>query len=82
MAKADPPATAETLTALRCVEARVTASDHLLDALICALLGQASVLGRVEPIPLELRELARAEGWIHLPQRQPLVEFEPLVAVD
>ena len=58
--------------------ALVSASDHLLDALICALLAQASVLGRVEPIPLELQELARVEGWIHLPQRQPLVEFEPL----
>jgi predicted nuclease with RNAse H fold len=57
--------------------ALVTASDHLLDALICSLLAQASVLGAVEPIPMELRELARVEGWIHLPQRQPLVEFDP-----
>jgi hypothetical protein len=57
-------------------------SDHLLDALICALLAQASALRRVEPIPLKLRELARAEGWIHLPQRQQLAEFEPLLAVD
>ena len=58
--------------------ALVTASDHLLDALICALLARASVLGRVEPIPPQLRDLARVEGWIHLPHRQPLVEFDPL----
>jgi predicted nuclease with RNAse H fold len=44
-------------------------SDHLIDALICALLARA-LLGQpalTDPIPPELQRSAAQEGWIHLP---------------
>jgi predicted nuclease with RNAse H fold len=47
----------------------LTRSDHLVDALICAILARA-LLGRpalTEPIPPELQRSAAKEGWIHLP---------------
>jgi hypothetical protein len=44
-------------------------SDHLIDALTCAILARA-LLGQpalTEPIPPELQGSAVEEGWIHLP---------------
>lgn len=52
----------------------LAASDHLLDALVSALVGRAVELGRTLPIPEEHRALAASEGWIHLPERRPLSE--------
>lgn len=43
------------------------ASDHVLDALLAALVARAAVLGLTHPPPAESRELARREGWIALP---------------
>ncbi len=50
-----------------CVE-----SDDALDALIAALAARAAQLGRtVEPLPDDV-DLARVEGWIHLPRDNTL----------
>ncbi len=43
------------------------ASDHVLDATICALIARAARLGRTALPPEELLPLARSEGWIHVP---------------
>jgi len=53
-----------------CVE-----SDDALDAVLCALIARAAALGLTEPPPPEDRELARAEGWIHLPRKGSLDEL-------
>jgi hypothetical protein len=42
-------------------------NDHALDALICALVGRAIVVGSVGEIPPARRSTAEREGWIHLP---------------
>ena len=44
-------------------------SDDVLDALVCALLARAvqQMGGTLWPAPGEQTELARTEGWIHLP---------------
>jgi hypothetical protein len=52
-------------------------SDHLLDGLISAIVGRAVELGLTLPISPELADVAAAEGWIHLPRRQPLADFDP-----
>lgn len=56
---------------------QLLASDHLLDALISALVGRALEVGQTLPVPEEHRARAAAEGWIHLPRRRLLAEFEP-----
>src|SRR5680860_942839 len=53
-----------------CVE-----SDDALDAVICALIARAAALGATEPPPAEALELARVEGWIHLPRLGCLAEL-------
>jgi predicted nucleic acid-binding protein len=53
-----------------CVE-----SDDALDAVLCALIARAAALGLAEPPPAEALELARTEGWIHLPRRDSLGEL-------
>jgi predicted nuclease with RNAse H fold len=47
--------------------ARCVASDHLLDALVAALVTRAAALGLTERPPPRLVEQARREGWIHVP---------------
>ena len=44
-------------------------SDDVLDALVCALLARAVQQegGTLWPAPGEQTDLARTEGWIHLP---------------
>ncbi len=43
------------------------ASDHVLDALVCALIAVAVHRGATHRPPPELCEAARREGWIHVP---------------
>lgn len=50
----------------------LASTDHLLDAFICAILARVVLQGISLPIPPNDRQLARIEGWIHLPLRQPL----------
>lgn len=53
-------------------------SDHLLDALVSAVVGRAAEVGQTLPTPGEHSEAASAEGWIHLPPRRPLSELDLL----
>jgi predicted nuclease with RNAse H fold len=43
------------------------ASDHTLDAFICALVALAARAKVTHPMPEESREVALREGWIHVP---------------
>lgn len=45
----------------------VTGSDHLLDAVLCAVVARAVVDGATAPAPAADIERARREGWIHVP---------------
>ncbi|HET9074091.1 MAG TPA: DUF429 domain-containing protein [Solirubrobacteraceae bacterium] len=51
--------------------------DDVLDALLAALITAAVLTGLSEPPPPELGELARAEGWIHLPRAGALERLAP-----
>lgn len=51
---------------------RCMATDHALDAFACALVARAAMLGLVEPAPRADASVARAEGWIALPERDSL----------
>lgn len=42
-------------------------NEHVFDALIASLTARAAALGMTEPPDAEQAELAREEGWIHLP---------------
>jgi hypothetical protein len=42
---------------------------------LCALIARAAALGLTAPPPAEELELARAEGWIHLPRKGSLGEL-------
>lgn len=53
-------------------EAACAASDDVLDALVCALVARAAGTGLTIPVPEKLADVARAEGWIHLPERGSL----------
>ncbi|HEY6890665.1 MAG TPA: DUF429 domain-containing protein [Solirubrobacter sp.] len=44
------------------------ASDHALDALLCALIAREAATGRTHHPPPELAGAAAREGWIHLPK--------------
>jgi predicted nuclease with RNAse H fold len=46
--------------------------DNQFDALICALIARAVARDLCEEIPPEHREIARIEGWIHLPLKGSL----------
>jgi predicted nuclease with RNAse H fold len=61
---------------------RLRSSDHLLDAFVSAVVGCAVYTGATEPIPNEYKDVAAREGWIHLPRRQPLVEFDPFMRLE
>ncbi|WP_158276793.1 DUF429 domain-containing protein [Paraconexibacter algicola] len=47
-------------------------SEDALDAFVTAVLARVVALGRSEPVPDALRELARREGWIHVPRADAL----------
>lgn len=49
------------------VRARCIASDHVLDALVCALVAIAAVAGATHPPSDHQRSAALVEGWIHVP---------------
>ena len=67
--------TADWLTLSEEDQARCTASDDMLDALVAALVARAAASGRCEPMPTEDHELAQEEGWIALPQREALEQL-------
>jgi predicted nuclease with RNAse H fold len=49
------------------------ASDHVLDALLCALVARAAATDRTHQPPSQLdREVIAREGWIHLPLEDSL----------
>lgn len=50
----------------------LTASDHVLDAFVCALLAHLLETSRTDAVPAGLEDLASAEGWIHLPAADAL----------
>ena len=43
-------------------------SDHVLDALICALVALAARANLTAEVPEDSRDAARREGWIHFPK--------------
>lgn len=51
---------------------QLVATDHALDAFVCALVARAAMLGLVAAVPPEDAVAARAEGWIALPGRDSL----------
>jgi hypothetical protein len=42
---------------------------------LCALIARAAALGVTEPPPAEALDLARVEGWIHLPRKGGLAQL-------
>ncbi len=54
------------------VRAAYIATDHALDALVCALVARAAMLGLVAAVPTDDRAAARSEGWIALPRPDSL----------
>ena len=58
----------------RCAE-----SDHVLDALMCALVAVACKSGATHAPDEEQRSTARVEGWIHVPAA-PLTALRPSAA--
>jgi Protein of unknown function (DUF429) len=80
--KSDPEAREQLLAALESAapwlewgegaRAACVDSDDALDAVLCALIARTAALGQTEPPPVEALDLARVEGWIHLPRRGSL----------
>jgi predicted nuclease with RNAse H fold len=60
---------------------RAVASDHTLDALVCALVALATRAKMTHPVPEESREAALREGWIHVP-KEPLAPLGKLLPVS
>ena len=58
------------------VRAAGAASDHVLDALLCALVAVAARSDATHEPTRAQRDVALIEGWIHLPSR-PLTEVTP-----
>jgi hypothetical protein len=59
----------------------LSANDHLIDALVAALVARATTLAMSIPIPRAMEATAAKEGWIHLPFKQPLNQFWPFATV-
>jgi predicted nuclease with RNAse H fold len=57
---------------------RLEESDHLLDALLAALVARASLAGHCLPVPQEHSAAAEVEGWIHVPYAGRLQPFQPV----
>jgi hypothetical protein len=53
----------------------LVANDHILDALVCALIARAALVDLLVEIPSGLRELAALEGWIAIPLRNTLQDL-------
>ena len=58
-------------------QADCVAHDDFLDALLAALVTAAVLAGLTEPPPPDRLELARREGWIHLPRAGALEGLAP-----
>ena len=56
----------------------VVASDHELDALVCAIIARIVDAGFAEPVPDAYRAVAATEGWIALPYPDSLVRLAAL----
>jgi predicted nuclease with RNAse H fold len=56
----------------------LAASDDIFDAVVSAIVARAAQIGRTLPIPEAHRRIAASEGWIHLPERQPLSTFRAI----
>lgn len=52
---------------LGAVTDRAVDSDHVLDGLVCTLIAVACDRGATHPVPPELGDVARREGWIRVP---------------
>ena len=63
------------LTRTEEVESGCLDSDHMLDALVAALVARAAAVGCCEPIADEDSGLAEKEGWIALPQSDSLARL-------
>ncbi len=61
---------------LQLIRARCITSDHVLDALVCALVAISAKSGATHVPPLDQRQVALIEGWIHVPSR-PLAAIAP-----
>jgi hypothetical protein len=48
----------------------MVASDHVLDAFVCALVARAVLDGATTPPSSDDWAVARREGWIHVPDPQ------------
>ena len=57
--------------------AQYATTDHALDALVCALVARAAMLGLVDAVPTDHRDAARAEGWIAVPRVESLRSLTP-----
>lgn len=57
-------------------------SHDLLDALICALIGQAARIGAVTPPPADQTRAVEREGWIALPTPDSLEALDPARSPD
>lgn len=62
------------------VRAAAAASDHVLDALLCALVAMAAKSGATHPPTPAEREAALIEGWVHVPSR-PLADSVPRASI-
>ena len=62
--------------ALELVRARCITSDHVLDALVCALVAIAAKAGATHMPSEDQRQAALIEGWIHVPST-PLTAIAP-----
>lgn len=62
---------------LELVRARCITSDHVLDALVCALIAIATKTGATHVPSKDQRQAALTEGWIHVPST-PLPAIAPL----
>jgi len=49
-------------------QARCRQSDHVLDAVVAALVARAAALGHTSAPPMRLEVFAAREGWIALPK--------------
>lgn len=61
---------------LELIRARCITSDHVLDALVCALVAIAAKTGATHVPSQDQRQAALIEGWIHVPST-PLATISP-----
>ncbi len=57
------------------VRERCLQNDNAFDAVIAALVSRAALVGLVEPVPMDLRDAAKREGWIAIPHDGTLAQL-------